>query len=219
MCGVIVVDAGRSRSTCLGRDAYIHDHCLGYGHNYLLFYQLPNSNLFTHHMLSLFRREASSENYGPRVYLYSYIKTKNILLHLFFLYFILYFCSISLSITIQFNLANNRRGIGNPLFASGARICYLVCRYCVEVLCGSPTGLITLVLNWGKYLSLLYRIILSSSRKSPRSSQVAGRISGAAAGETSSKPIKYLDANYHLLCLPFICLCLSFSSPPLLIKI
>ena len=28
MCGVIVVDAGRSRSTCLGHDAYIHDHCL-----------------------------------------------------------------------------------------------------------------------------------------------------------------------------------------------
>ena len=26
MCGVIVVDAGRSRSTYHGRDAYIHDH-------------------------------------------------------------------------------------------------------------------------------------------------------------------------------------------------
>ena len=26
MCGVIVVDAGRSRCTCRGRDAYIHDH-------------------------------------------------------------------------------------------------------------------------------------------------------------------------------------------------
>ena len=26
MCGVIVVDAGRSLSTCYGRDAYIHDH-------------------------------------------------------------------------------------------------------------------------------------------------------------------------------------------------
>lgn len=26
MCGVIVVDAGRSRSTCLRCDAYIHDH-------------------------------------------------------------------------------------------------------------------------------------------------------------------------------------------------
>ena len=52
MCGVIVVDAGRSRSTNLGRDAYIHDHCLEYRHNYALFYQLPNSNLFTHRMLS-----------------------------------------------------------------------------------------------------------------------------------------------------------------------
>ena len=26
MCGVIVVDAGKSQSTCHGRDAYIHDH-------------------------------------------------------------------------------------------------------------------------------------------------------------------------------------------------
>ena len=45
MCGVIVIDAGRSRSTCLGRDAYTHDHCLEYRHNYARFYQLPNSNL------------------------------------------------------------------------------------------------------------------------------------------------------------------------------
>jgi len=49
---VDVVDIGRSRSTYLGRDAYMYDHCLGYHHNYLLFYQLPNSNLFTHRMLS-----------------------------------------------------------------------------------------------------------------------------------------------------------------------
>ena len=26
MWGVIVVDAGRTQSTCYGRDAYIHDH-------------------------------------------------------------------------------------------------------------------------------------------------------------------------------------------------
>ena len=51
MSGLIVVDAGRSRSTCLEHDSYIHDHCLGYRHNYSLFYQLPNSNLFTHCML------------------------------------------------------------------------------------------------------------------------------------------------------------------------
>ena len=55
MCVVIVVDAGRSRSTNLGHDAYIHDHCLGYRHDYLFFYQLSNSNLFTHRML--FSRE------------------------------------------------------------------------------------------------------------------------------------------------------------------
>ena len=51
MCAVIVVDADRSRSTNLGHDAYIHDHCLGYHPDYSLFYQLPNSNLFTHRML------------------------------------------------------------------------------------------------------------------------------------------------------------------------
>ena len=51
MCGVIVVDVKSFWSTDLGRDAYIHDHCLGYRHDYSLFYQLPNSNLFNHHML------------------------------------------------------------------------------------------------------------------------------------------------------------------------
>ena len=51
MCGVIVVDVVRSRSTNVGRDAYIHDHCLGYLHDYSLFYQLHNSNYFTHRML------------------------------------------------------------------------------------------------------------------------------------------------------------------------
>ena len=70
MCGVIVVDVGKSRPTCHGRDAYVHDHCLRHPHNYALFYQLLNSNLFTHIMLS-FKREASSETYGHRVYFLS----------------------------------------------------------------------------------------------------------------------------------------------------
>ena len=71
MCGVIVVDVESFQSTNLGRDAYIHDHCLEYRHNYLLFYQLSNSNLFTHRLL-FFSREATSEIYGPRVS-FSYI--------------------------------------------------------------------------------------------------------------------------------------------------
>ena len=41
-------------------------------HNYLKFYQLPNSNLFTHRLLS-FSREATSETYGPRVFFLIYL--------------------------------------------------------------------------------------------------------------------------------------------------
>ena len=52
MCGVIVVDAELLQSTFHGCDAYIHDHCLRYRHNFALFYQLLNSNLFTDRMLS-----------------------------------------------------------------------------------------------------------------------------------------------------------------------
>ena len=56
MCGVIVVDAESFRSTCHGRDAYIHDHCLIYRHNISLFFQLLENNLFTHCMLSLIEK-------------------------------------------------------------------------------------------------------------------------------------------------------------------
>ena len=56
MCGVIVVDAGRSRSTCYGRDAYVPDHCLRHRHNFVLFYQLLGSNLFTHRNICYLER-------------------------------------------------------------------------------------------------------------------------------------------------------------------
>ena len=132
MCGVIVVDADRSRSTCLECDAYIHDHCLGHLHNYALFYQLLNSNLFTHHMLS-FKREASSENYGPWVYLLSYYfqiyKIKNTKIpccHLFtFILFITFTYLLYLSLS-DLILASNREGIDNPFIALGASICLFV---------------------------------------------------------------------------------------------
>ena len=51
--GVIVADAVRSQSTCHGHDAYIHDHCHEYHHNYMFFYQLFNNNLSIHRMLFL----------------------------------------------------------------------------------------------------------------------------------------------------------------------
>ena len=90
MCGVIVVEAGSSRSTNLGHDAYIHDHFLGYHHNYLLFYQLPNSNLFTHYM-PFSREETLVKTMVPGLLL-SYIENpKNTVLQFYFIYFILCF--------------------------------------------------------------------------------------------------------------------------------
>ena len=79
------LDAGMSRSTCCGRDAYIHDHAQ-ITHNYSLFYQLLDSNLFTHRNTYAILREATSETYGPRVYLLSYLLPIYFYLHLYFLH-------------------------------------------------------------------------------------------------------------------------------------
>ncbi len=90
MGGVIVVDAGRSRSTCLGRDAYIHDHycesiiTMHFSINCPTVICLPT-------VCSALEREASSENYGPGVYFYHILKSKNTLLQFFYRYFILCF--------------------------------------------------------------------------------------------------------------------------------
>ena len=43
-----------------------------YSHNYSLFYQLLDSNLFTHRNTYAILREATSETYGPWVYFPSY---------------------------------------------------------------------------------------------------------------------------------------------------
>ena len=132
MCGVIVVDAGRSRSTCHERDAYIHDHCLRYRHDFALFYQFLNSNLFTHRMCS-FKREASSENYGPRVYLLSYYfqisKTKNPKIHWCNLNTFTLFCTFIYLLYLSLSdliLASNRERIDNLFITLGASICLFV---------------------------------------------------------------------------------------------
>ena len=103
MCGVILVDAGRSRSTNLDVMP-MYWSLPGYHHEYLKFYQLPNSNFFTHRLL-FFSREATSETYGPHDFLLIYLpcdvlflcifiqiyltkKYKNTLLRFIFIYFI-----------------------------------------------------------------------------------------------------------------------------------
>ena len=68
MCGVIVVDAGRSRSTNLGRDAYILIMAL----DIVIIIQssINCPTVICLPTVCYFLREATSEIYGPRVYLY-----------------------------------------------------------------------------------------------------------------------------------------------------
>ena len=67
------------RPTCLGRDAYMYDHCLRYRHDFARFYQLLDSNLFTHRITSILR-EASSEHYGPQGLLHTIFSALHFLL-------------------------------------------------------------------------------------------------------------------------------------------
>ena len=55
-----------------------------YSHNYALFDQLLDNNLFTHRITYAILREATSETYGPRVYILSYELLIYFYLHLYF---------------------------------------------------------------------------------------------------------------------------------------
>ena len=89
-----------------------------YSHNYALFYQLLDSNLFTHRNTYAILREATSETYGPRVYLLSYkFPIYFILQSLLSIYIIKIpkiFILLSLSDLI---VVSDREGIDNPLIA------------------------------------------------------------------------------------------------------
>ena len=63
-----------------------------YSHNYAQFCQLLNRNLFTHCRILMLSREATSETYGPRVYLYyiNILLLSYLLCHLLCFYFTLH---------------------------------------------------------------------------------------------------------------------------------
>ena len=91
-----------------------------YTHNYALFYQLLDSNLFTQRNTYAILSEATSETYGPRVYLLSYkfpiyLYLQSLLSNLYHkntknIYLIL----LSLS---DLTFASFREGIDNPFIA------------------------------------------------------------------------------------------------------
>ena len=124
------------------------------------FYELSNSNLFTHRLL-FFSREATSETYGPRVFFLIYLlaiyfplhfysdllnqKYKNTLLH-FILFTIYYFNLLQLSpANLPISGAVTRKGLTTPLTRRVVRCCYLCAGAVYVVSLGSPTGSITLV--------------------------------------------------------------------------
>ena len=125
-----------------------------YSHNYALFYQLLDSNLFTHRNTYAILREATSETYGPRVYLLSYKFPIYLLFASLFsnLYHKhtknIYLILLSLS---DLTFASYREGIDNPFIMLVARFLFV----CVGTrdFWGASHWIDTLVLkNWGKYL-------------------------------------------------------------------
>ena len=130
----------------------------GYRHDYLKFYQLPNSNVFTHHLL-FFSREPTSETYGPRVFFLIYLPLRStFLLHLFSdllnqkylsaIYFIwrsIYQYLLLSHVRLPIFGAVTRKGLTTPLTRRVASGCHLCAGVVYVVLLGSPTGSITLV--------------------------------------------------------------------------
>ena len=66
-----------------------------YSHNYAQFYQLLDSNLFTHRNTYAILREATSETYGPRVYLHDINLPILSYFLCFFTLLLFYFASLS----------------------------------------------------------------------------------------------------------------------------
>src|SRR4051812_4521970 len=121
----------------------IYDHCLGCRHNYLLFYQLPNSNLFTHRML--FSREKPLVKTTALGSIFYHIKTKNTLLQFLFIYLFLFLVRSIYQISYNLIYLNTVEGWTTPFTRWVASICCLCAGVVYIVLFGSPTGLITLV--------------------------------------------------------------------------
>ena len=100
-----------------------------YSHNYAQFYQLLDSNLFTHGNTYVILREATSETYGPRVYFPLYkFPIYSILQSLLSIYIIkipkIFILLLLLSLS-NLTLASGREGIDNPFIALVARFLFV----------------------------------------------------------------------------------------------
>ena len=123
-----------------------------YSHNYALFYQLLDSNFFTHRNNYAILREATSETYGPRVYLLSYNFSIYFYLHL--LLSNLYHKNtknIYLIIFIRSHFCKWPWRDWRPLYRVGSKVLICLCR-CEGLVCGLLLDWYLGSQNWGKYL-------------------------------------------------------------------
>ena len=133
-------------------------------HNYALFSQLLDSNLFTHRNTYAISREASSETYGPRVYLLSYLLAIYFYLHLYFLHLYYKIPKIYLSyhtISIRSHFRKWPWRDWQPLYCVGCEFSVCLCR-CVGLLRSLLLDWYLGSQNWGKYLryTLLHHPLL-----------------------------------------------------------
>ena len=106
-----------------------------YSHNYAQFCQLLNSNSFTHRKICMLLREATSEIYGPRVYLYLINLRTLYYCFCFFTLLLFYFASLSqkyqkyyhiISIGYHFRMWPWRDW--QPLYCIGCEVLICLCR-------------------------------------------------------------------------------------------
>ena len=164
MCGVIVVDADRSQSTNLGRDAYILIIAL----DIVIIIQssINCPTVICLPTVCYFSREDT--NYGPQVYSLSYLlwdiflfafvfrsiipKTQKYLAALFcYLFYFAFYRDLFIETTTKLSIFLPWRD-WQPLTRRVASICYLCAGTVYIVLLGSPTELIPWFHNSGKYL-------------------------------------------------------------------
>ena len=91
-----------------------------YSHNYALFYQLLDSNLFTNRNTYAILREATSETYGPRVYLLSYKFSIYFILQSLLSIYIIKIPKIFIVLLLSLSdltFASGHEGIDNPFIA------------------------------------------------------------------------------------------------------
>ena len=97
-----------------------------YSHNYALFCQLLDSNLFTRRNTYVILREATSETYGPRSIFY-HISFQSILFcNLYLPIYIIKIPKIFILLSLSdLTLVSDREGIDNPFIALVARFLFV----------------------------------------------------------------------------------------------